>query len=1796
MSYDYEIINHITNEDYKSCSRDLPANCREIEDKYNAGEYAECCRLVRKTSEGILRYLYERLSGGFNRGRAPMAGEILHDNRFLIKLNNIPLADAAGNVQRIGSKYAHEGKAPNETEQAYEARLEYEKQLLPSDTNQILENFSLVLQLGITYINEKISGVRGTLTLTFRNSIDETTGAEEFLLESNLSDVKDRFAYTRQWKVLGRNGTLPQKGYILRVQPWMAGKTIIVEMTNNETGQVLSAQYGPLRPDEVPAAPVQGPVNTPRTNQPPKSKPTGDVQIHFKPCTERGKVRNYLQAEVVASDCPESLYYMWFRDQDDLLFKGQDKNACYLSGRDDLIGTKLTCKANNRDLGFFAKTKKPFGPITEDMVKRDYSKEPLPEKEEPAPAAKDTAAPVSQPETPVLPVAEEKKPAAQPEAPAVPAEPDTIPMTVEEEETPARQPEVSVVQPEPDIIPMTVEEEETPARQPETPAAPVEPTTVPMTVEEEETPTREPEVPVVQSEPDTVPMTAEEETPAFQPEVPAAKEETERPKAPDETSKMVAAPDTAAEETVEMAAHARQPRPEKEKPGCTLAPTERPPLAEGPRFRCFDSNISRLHYLIAPRNEYFATNALEYLDYNAFLHALLKEQGYQRVIIVGNTSEDEGDNYPVLAYDELSQQSFLHAARFEEAFGDGQERSAEAFERFCRSLDKAAAKGDNPIRAQMGGRRTPAAKKKTAVSRFGKRVIRTIIRPSANGQAEAALPAGEERKPKELFEAFITTEVCAALKSDILKTAIVMPLELLLEQGYLTNMVIRRLNENITAAGNNVIIITADQEEDLYRLFSPAVSEVFQRVDNTINRAVSRLQGSSGAKAYCQAFVDELSADGRIFIAAGHPGKDEIANLLIRMKVKGDRRLADLPYAKIYALAEFITTRCDSSDRTKEEFRDLANNTWYVGSLRNLEVALRDDEVVKALVKKAGDLWNREIRPVSGMGATSLERIYAAPSRTEKTTGLAPVGRAVISDSEKQAEYERASGELNELVGLEAVKEKLQETFANAIYGGDAGPGHYIFSGNPGTGKTVVARLMGKILHAQGLLEKGHVVEVMKADLVADHIGGSGIKTREKCEEALDGVLFIDEAYQLVNTDDSTSEKFSSPFDREAYTTLMAFMENNRKRLCVICAGYPHDMRRFREANDGMSRRIPESNIITFPDYSPEELYEILRLMAKNDGLPMTDGFAGLAKSALRQMWENRDEKFGNAGDVRNFLDDCRGNAARRSARSRLASLELREEDIPADYREENHTVQERLQMRKAAMQKLDEMVGLQNVKKQLKTIINRKLVMSKSKNGPGSYIFAGNPGTGKTAVARMVGEILKANGLLKKGHTVEVSKADLVAEYVGMSSIKAREQCRKALDGVLFVDEAYELVNTDPGVYGKFSSKFDEEAYTTIMKFMEDNASRICVIFAGYKDKMEIFKEANSGMASRIKATIDFEDYSDEELMEIMKLLPRTDPNFAGVELTPAFLALTRNALSVMRRDKEFGNARTVKRYLDACVGRAADRIVESGATGAVDRITILPEDIPEVYRRYIDALSGSEPAAAAEETRPVETGLGLIPRSVIAELPDPYGSEEARSEDFPERCRASVLRLETEYGSATAFVISPDGYAITCAHAVSEKGNFANLARKKRKAFFQNGTVCDFIIKNTRPDLDMALIRIRTEESLPYLKLAPEDRKIRFGEDCVLYGYPSGRVGIMQAPGTVSTEGESVGDGELGEIYYFSGNAEPGDSGGPIIARHDGCVIGVLRGARGPQGRADFNKYNYMKPVRYFWKEFLK
>ncbi|MFP4423321.1 MAG: AAA family ATPase [Desulfococcaceae bacterium] len=547
----------------------------------------------------------------------------------------------------------------------------------------------------------------------------------------------------------------------------------------------------------------------------------------------------------------------------------------------------------------------------------------------------------------------------------------------------------------------------------------------------------------------------------------------------------------------------------------------------------------------------------------------------------------------------------------------------------------------------------------------------------------------------------------------------------------------------------------------------------------------------------------------------------------------------------------------------------------------------------------------------------------------------------------KAATVEEALARLDDLVGLESVKEwlrklthrmrLLQEEQRRGLETEPPFPGHYVFSGRPGTGKTTVARVLGEVFQILGLLGRSQVHEVVPGDLIDKYVGG----TEEKCaavyKKALNGVLFIDEAHQLADGGDNAP-------GRIAVRQLVPFMLNNRENLCVVMAGYPEEMERLLELDPGLKSRFNPT--VVFEDFSAEELLAVFDGILEKRGEIAAPGL----RDELRRLFEvwavDKKADFGNARDVNNLVERMRENRADRLAEcdvSECTDADLRTfaaADIPEAEKRRMGKKVDRLE---DVLAELDQLIGLEGVKRTVRTLINR-LKVEKLRGGegnlaPGHYLFTGNPGTGKTTVARLMGEMFRALGLLKKGHLVETGRSDLVAGYQGQTALKTREVLESSLDGVLFIDEAYQLVESDRDSFGK-------EALETLVAFMENHRDRLCIIAAGYPEPMRRFVARNPGLPSRFSAEILFENYGAEEMVEIFQLMAGRQ-NMTLADGLPEALRETFGRMAAGAGDT-FGNGREVRKLLDAMLSRQADRLAEAESVEPEGLYRLEIQDLP--------------------------------------------------------------------------------------------------------------------------------------------------------------------------------------------------------------------------------------------------------
>ena len=533
---------------------------------------------------------------------------------------------------------------------------------------------------------------------------------------------------------------------------------------------------------------------------------------------------------------------------------------------------------------------------------------------------------------------------------------------------------------------------------------------------------------------------------------------------------------------------------------------------------------------------------------------------------------------------------------------------------------------------------------------------------------------------------------------------------------------------------------------------------------------------------------------------------------------------------------------------------------------------------------------------------------------------------------------------LDGLVGLKAVKKEISNltAFLNLqIRRGETQTfqgKHYVFTGNPGTGKTTVARIMADIFKTLGVVSRGQLVEADRAKLVAGYAGQTAIKTNQLVDQALGGVLFIDEAYTLKSSDGDT-------FGAEAIDTLLKRLEDDRGKFICIVAGYTDQMHDFIDTNPGLKSRFTQT--IHFDDYTPDELTEIFLHLAQDKNFTIDDDTRAAIHRQFEQLYLRRDKNFGNAREARRIFNEAVERQSQRLVKlmndpgfQEKDMYSLTKDDLPMAQSEAARPLDE-------VLNELDEFIGMRSVKNSIRRLAVQSMFMKqRAAMGAGkvqqmsmNFILMGNPGTGKTSIARKMGEILQAMDILPTSRVIEASRATLVGKYMGETPKIVNNMCDKAMGGILFIDEAYTL--SDGG------DQYGKEAIDTLMKRMEDDRGKFVVIAAGYKDKMEEFLTMNAGLASRFTHKLHIEDYNEDELLAIFKHMAQKEQYTLSPQAE--FKALDTIYKMVLAKNESWGNAREMRNLLDATIQKLSERVSHMPPEEVTKETyqIILPEDI---------------------------------------------------------------------------------------------------------------------------------------------------------------------------------------------------------------------------------------------------------
>ena len=534
--------------------------------------------------------------------------------------------------------------------------------------------------------------------------------------------------------------------------------------------------------------------------------------------------------------------------------------------------------------------------------------------------------------------------------------------------------------------------------------------------------------------------------------------------------------------------------------------------------------------------------------------------------------------------------------------------------------------------------------------------------------------------------------------------------------------------------------------------------------------------------------------------------------------------------------------------------------------------------------------------------------------------------------------------EIDNYIGMEFVKELFENVRLEILDEEDCKrrgvkpdfyADHYIFSGNPGTGKTTVGKMIGRFYHVMGVLGGKETLFVDASDLIGSHVGDSKEKVAKKIQEAIDhnSVLYIDEAYQIAD----------SAYSAEIVGAMMTKMTENAKDFKMIFGMYSNRVEDFLKLNAGLSRRV---RIVEFPDYTPEQLTKIFDLTIRQQGRTITDEAHRLIELLMEYKYNTRGDDFGNAGDVKKLVIDMKKLLLRRVSRAGadVDKYQYTKDDIPKDQLE---LIKDQINPRTFddIMQSLNEQIGMSD----LKEIILRKQeeILYAKKSGrttyginPGYYFFVGNPGTGKSTSAKLFGECLRELGIVKTNNFFSCTAKDLVGEYVGQTSGKTYELLKKSINGVLFIDEAYSLSYADDNS----GANFKKEALEQIIAFMDEpeHRSKCCIIFAGYQKDMQGLYKSNSGMRSRIEE-VHFRDYTPEEMYDIFALFCKKGGYKISDDVKECYLPI----FEKMTKMEYYSNGRTARTVYEKTIANLKRRVIYTDDITEEERQTIIKKDL---------------------------------------------------------------------------------------------------------------------------------------------------------------------------------------------------------------------------------------------------------
>jgi AAA+ superfamily predicted ATPase len=554
-------------------------------------------------------------------------------------------------------------------------------------------------------------------------------------------------------------------------------------------------------------------------------------------------------------------------------------------------------------------------------------------------------------------------------------------------------------------------------------------------------------------------------------------------------------------------------------------------------------------------------------------------------------------------------------------------------------------------------------------------------------------------------------------------------------------------------------------------------------------------------------------------------------------------------------------------------------------------------------------------------------------------------------DDERGGPFE-LEAELARLVGLDAVKQhmrsirnRLEVNRRRAAFGvKDSKPLHTIFQGSPGIDFCGVANILGKMLCDLNVLTSKPVTVLGRENLVGTNSESTVKMTKAAVAKGLGGVLLVKDVKCFKNKEAAGGS--SDHYGQLALTTFVECITDAQAKassdsakpkdaVVVILAGRREEVTKLLEGAPALQPLM--ATTVDFAEYGVSEMCKLLRDKVEEEGFHLG---AALTDEKIEGMLRPRITRAGAEKGglvlVSSMVEEAKHRQTDRVYEAKTMSRDSLLCLVEADFR----VAQDKDLDADTVLKELDDIIGLDSVKSHMASL-KAQLLMDRKRRAAGlganssptlHMIFTGNPGTGKTTVARIIAELLQSLGYLRRGHLVETDRAGLVGGYCGQTAIKTTEVVESALGGMLFIDEAYSLVSTDS------KDSFGREALDTLMKLVEDHRDDLVVVLAGYPEEMKELLSHNPGVASRFPSTIQFDDYTVPELMRI-----------GGKMLTKQQLELSPEAQEAMEEEckklnaksgRDNGNGRSVRNMMERAVRNQAVRLSRNDGTLKADQM----------------------------------------------------------------------------------------------------------------------------------------------------------------------------------------------------------------------------------------------------------------